>query len=190
MPRILRLDTSIKGDASITRQLTARITDRLGGEVTVRDATAIPAIDGLWIGAAYTPADARSAEQAAALALSDELIAELRAADIVVIGAGIYNFGVTGPLKAWIDQVCRVGETFRYTETGPKGLAGPKRVILAYASGGVPVGSGHDFATPYIKQVLGFIGITDVEVIAAEGVAADEAGALARAEAQIATLAA
>lgn len=190
MTKILRIDTSIKGPASTTRKLTDDVVAHLGGEVIARDATTIPAIDGAWIGAAYTPADARTAEQKALLALSDELIAELKAADTVVIGCGVYNFGVTGPLKAWIDMVCRVGETFRYTEAGPEGLAGAKRVVLAYASGGVPAGSGYDFATPYIKQVLGFIGITNVEIIAAEGVAVDADAAMARAEAQIAALAA
>lgn len=190
MTKILRIDTSIKGDASISKRLTDKIVAQLDGDVTARNATAIPAIDGAWIGAAYTPADQRSDEQKAQLALSDELIAELKAADTLVIGCGVYNFGVTGPLKHWIDMVCRVGETFRYTDTGPEGLAGPKRVIVAYASGGVPQGSAFDFATPYIKQVLGFIGITDVTVIAAEGVNLDEAAALAKAEAQIIKLAA
>lgn len=190
MTKILRLDTSIKGPMSVSQKLAEKITARLDGDVTLRDCTAIPAIDGAWIGAAYTPAESRTAEQKAALALSDELIAELKAADVVVIGCGVYNFGVTGPLKHWIDMVCRVGETFRYTETGPEGLAGAKRVIVAYASGGVPAGSGYDFATPYIKQVLGFIGITDVTVVAAEGMNVDADGAMARAEAQIATLAA
>lgn len=190
MTKILRIDSSIKGDASITRKLTGAIVSQIGGDVTARDATAIPMIDGAWIGAAYTPAEARTPAQQELLALSDTLIAELKAADVIVIGCGIYNFGVTGPLKAWIDMVCRVGETFKYTEAGPQGLVGDKRVIVAYASGGVPAGSGYDFATPYIKQVLGFIGITNVTVIAAEGVAVDAEGAVARAEAAISALAA
>lgn len=190
MTKILRIDSSIKGEASITRRLSNKIVDQLGGELVSRDATRIPTIDGAWIGAAYTPADQRSDEQKQLLTLSDELIAELKAADTIVIGCGVYNFGVTGPLKAWIDQICRVGETFRYSEAGPEGLAGPKRVIVAYASGGVPAGSAFDFATPYIKQVLGFIGITDVTVVAAEGVNLDEAAAIAKAEEQIIKLAA
>lgn len=190
MTKILRLDTSIKGLDSNSLKLAEKVTAKLGGDVTVRDCSAIPAIDGGWIGAAYTPADARSAEQKAALALSDELIAELKAADVVVIGCGVYNFGVTGPLKHWIDMVCRVGETFKYSEAGPVGLAGAKRVVVAYASGGVPAGSAYDLATPYIKQVLGFIGITDVTVVAAQGVNVDAAAAFARADEQIAGLAA
>ena len=190
MTKVLRIDSSIKGPASVTHKLTDSILARLGGEVTERDTTTIPLIDGTWIGAAYTPAENRTPEQKATLALSDELIAEIKAADVLVIGMPIYNFGVTGPLKAWIDQICRVGETFRYTDNGPQGLAGPKRVIVAYASGGVPLGSAVDLASAYIKQVLAFIGITDVTFVAAEGVAVDEAAAVARANEQIEKLSA
>lgn len=190
MTKILRIDSSIKGDASITKRLTDKVVHQIDGDVISRDATQIPAIDGAWIGAAYTPADQRSDAQKELLAQSDELIAELKSADVLVIGCGVYNFGVTGPLKAWIDQICRVGETFHYTDAGPEGLAGEKRVIITYASGGVPVGSAFDFATPYIKQVLGFIGITNVTVVAAEGVALDEAAAIAKADSQIVELAA
>lgn len=190
MTKILRIDSSIKGPASVTRKLADSITAHIGGEVIARDATQIPLIDGTWIGAAYTPADQRSDAQRDTLALSDELIAELKAADVVVIGAPIYNFGVTGPLKAWIDQICRVGETFRYTDAGPEGLVPAKRVIVAYASGGVPLGSGPDLASAYIKQVLAFVGLTDVTFVAAEGVAMGEAEAIARAEDQIKGLAA
>ena len=191
MTNILRLESSIKGDASITRKLTDSLVGKFAGtSITERNAQGIPLIDGTWVGAAYTPAADRSAEQKAALALSDTLIDELRAADTIVIGMPVYNFGVTGPLKAWIDQICRVGETFAYTETGPKGLLSNKKVYVAYASGGVPMGSGYDFASAYLRQVLGFIGITDVQFVAAEGVAANEAAAIARAEDQIALLAA
>lgn len=190
MTKILRIDSSIKGPYSISLKLAEKVTAKIDGDVTVRDANAIPAIDGTWIGAAYTPAADRTAAQTEALALSDELIAELKAADVIVIGCGVYNFGITGPLKHWVDQICRVGETFKYSETGPEGLVGAKRVIIAYASGGVPAGSAYDLATPYLKQVLGFIGITDVTVVAAQGVNVDEAAALARADEQIAALAA
>jgi len=191
MTKILRIESSIKGDASVTRKLADKLVTRIGGgDVTLRNAQDIPLIDGTWIGAAYTPADTRSAEQKAVLALSDALIAELRAADAIVIGMPVYNFGVTGPLKAWIDQIARVGETFAYTATGPKGLLAPKPVYVAYASGGVPMGSAYDFASSYLRQVLGFVGLTDVRFVAAEGVAADEKAAVARAEDQIARIAA
>lgn len=190
MTNILYVNGSIKGDASVSKKVAQKIIAKLGGDVTVRETSALAAIDGAWLGAAYTPADARTAEQAAMLALSDALIAELKAADVVVIGTGVYNFGITGPLKTWFDLVCRAGETFHYTEAGPQGLVADKPVYVAYASGGVQAGSGYDFATPYIRQVLGFIGVSNVTVIAAEGVAMDEAAALARADEQTSKIAA
>lgn len=191
MTKVLRIDSSIKGPASVTRKLTDLIVARLpDAEVTLRDTVGLPLIDGAWIGAAYTPADSRTDAQKALLATSEELIAELRAAETIVIGMPLYNFGITGPLKAWIDMICRVGETFRYSEAGPEGLLKGKKAIVAYASGGVPQGSGYDLASSYIKQVLAFIGITDVTFVAAEGVAMGEAEAIARAEAQISALAA
>lgn len=197
MTTILRLDTSIKGPYSVSRKLTDKIVARLvahhpDAKVVDRDTSvALAQIDGTWVGAAYTPAENRTADQAAALALSDTLIAELKSADIIVIGAPVYNFGITGPLKNWIDQIARVNETFVYTATGPQGLVKHNpRVIVAYTSGGVPMGSGYDLATPYIRQVLGFIGITNIEFVAAEGASMDEAAAIARADVQIAALAA
>lgn len=191
MTKVLRIDSSIKGPASVTRKLTDKLVAHIAdAEVTARDTTGIPLIDGAWIGAAYTPADSRTAEQKALLTLSETLIGELRAAEVIVIGMPLYNFGITGPLKAWIDMICRVGETFRYTEAGPEGLLKGKKVYVAYASGGVPQGSAYDLASSYVKQVLGFIGITDVTFVAASGVALDEAAAIARAEEQIAAIAA
>jgi FMN-dependent NADH-azoreductase len=191
MTHILRIDSSIKGGASVTRKLTDKLIARLEADkVTERDTLGLNQIDGTWIGAAYTPADARTPDQNAALALSDALIAELKAADALVIGMPVYNFGVTGPLKSWIDLICRVGETFAYTETGPKGLVSDKPVYVAYASGGVPMGSAVDFASAYLKQVLAFVGLTNVQFVAAEGVAQGEDAAIARAEDAIAQLAA
>jgi FMN-dependent NADH-azoreductase len=99
---------------------------------------------------------------------SDELIAELTWADIVVIAAPIYNFGVPSALKAWVDYVCRAGLTFNYTETGPVGLLSGKRAILAITSGGVPVDSPVDFATPHLRQVLNFIGISEIQTVRAD----------------------
>ena len=188
MSKILYINGSIKGDMSVSKKVAKKIAAKLGGDVTERDASALTPIDGAWLGAAYTPAENRTAEQKAALATSDALIAELKSADAVIIGTGVYNFGITGPLKTWFDLICRVGETFRYTEAGPEGLVPAKKVYVAYASGGVPAGSSYDLATPYIRQVLGFVGVTDVTVIAAEGVAMGEDAALARADEQIARL--
>ena len=117
--------------------------------------------------------DQRSTEQNDALALSNQLIAQLQSADVLVIGVPIYNFSVPAALKAWVDQICRAGVTFQYTENGPQGLLEGKRAVIVIASGGVPIDSPADFATPYMKQVLSFIGITDVEVIPADSLMSD-----------------
>ena len=190
---ILRIDASASSDTSVTRKLTDAIIARLGtAQITVRDLAAqpLPQIDTEWVTARALPQDQRSQGQADHLALSDKLIAEIEAADTLVIGVPIYNFTIPAALKAWVDQIARVGVTFHYTDKGPQGLIKGKRAILAVASGGVPVGSGMDFATGYMKTVLGFLGITDVSIIAAERVAADAEASLANANKQIAALAA
>ena len=102
------------------------------------------------------------------LAASDALVEELRGADVVVIGSPIYNFGVPAALKAWVDMIARARLTFRYTPEGPRGLLDGKKAYVVIASGGVPVDSPVDFATPYLRQALRFVGITDVDVIAAD----------------------
>ena len=111
-------------------------------------------------------------------------------ADTIVIGTPIYNFSVPSTLKAWIDLVARVGVTFNYTETGPVGLLEGKRAIIAVASGGTQAGSDIDFATTYLRHVLGFIGITDVELVAADQLSMDEEGSMQRAKSAIEALAA
>ena len=188
---VLHIDASARFAGSTTRQLTASIVEKLGGSVIRRDLTeAIPQITEDWVGANFTPADQRSAAQQDVLALSDTLVAELRAADVIVIGVPVYNFGVPAALKAWVDQIGRAGETFRYTENGPVGLLEGKRAIIALATGGTPDGSDIDFASGYMRHIMGFVGITDVDVIAAEQVMADADKAIAGANAQIAALAA
>ena len=183
---ILQIDTSARVQGSTSRQLSARIAAKLGGKITRRDLNAgVPQIDETWIAANFTPADQRTEAQTAALALSDSLIAEIMEADVLVIGVPVYNFGVPAALKAWIDQIARTGVTFKYAETGPKGLLSGKRAILAVASGGTKVGSEIDFATGYMRHILGFIGITDVEIIAADALMADADAALAKANAAI-----
>ena len=184
---ILRIDSSARRQGSVSRDLTARVTERLGGNVVVRDLadTPVPQIDEDWVNANFTPADTRTEAQKATLALSDSLVGELQAADTVVIGVPIYNFGVPAALKAWIDQVARAGVTFKYTEQGPRGLLEGKRAIVVIASGGTKSGSDIDFATDYVRHVLGFIGISDVEVIAADRLGADAEAALAAAGAQV-----
>ncbi|MDG3040909.1 FMN-dependent NADH-azoreductase [Roseicyclus marinus] len=189
MPQhILRIDASARRDGSVSRDLVDRIIDRAGPHtiVTTRDlATGLPLIDEAWIRANLTPADRRTDTDRAALALSDRLIAELQAADTLVIGLPIYNFGVPSALKAWIDLVARAGVTFRYSEAGPRGLLSGKRAIVAVASGGTEAGSEIDFATGYLRHVLGFIGITDVSFVTADRLMIDNTGSLASAAAQI-----
>ena len=194
MPRtLLKIDASARTQGSVTRDLTTKIAERLGAETIVtRDLAdeALPQLTEAWVGANFTPADDRSDEQKATLALSDTLIKELQDADTIVIGLPIYNFGVPAALKAWVDLVARAGVTFKYSEYGPQGLLEGKRAILAVASGGTQAESEIDFATPYMKHALGFIGITDVEVIAADQLMMGGEEKAAAAQEQIAALAA
>ncbi|MEO1776439.1 MAG: NAD(P)H-dependent oxidoreductase [Pseudomonadota bacterium] len=190
---ILRIDASMRHNQSTTRGLTDAVIAKIGAEATVatRDLTqTLPFVDETWINANFTDPDARTEEQRAALALSDTLIAEIQAADTLVIGLPIYNFGVPAALKAWFDLVARARVTFKYTENGPVGLLEGKRAILVAASGGTEVGSEIDFAVPWMKHVLGFIGIQDVTVIDAgqQMMKGDEA--VTAAEAEVAKLAA
>lgn len=196
MTKILRVESSIKGEASVSRRLTDRITARLeaansGAEVTLRDLSkGVPHIDGAWIGAVFTPAEARNAEQAKIAAYSDALLAEVKAADILVIALPVYNFGVPAPLKAWIDHLARKGETFVYDEKGPHGLLKNKRAIVALSSDGTKIGSEIDFASGYLRHMLGFFGITDVEFVAADQMVFNPEATLKAAEAQVDALAA
>ena len=172
--RVLRVDASARGDGSVSRQLADQMLRELdarvpGLSVVSRDVAAgLPFVDAAWAGANLTEPDARDAAQRQALAKSDELVAELTTADVLLIATPVYNFGVPASLKAWIDQVARARLTFRYTEHGPQGLLSGKKAYVLVATGGTEVGSAIDFATPWLKFVLGFLGITDVEVIAAD----------------------
>lgn len=188
----LRIDSSAKPSGSVTHDLLDAIEARIGTADLRRDlgGKAVPQIDGTWVAANFTPEAERTEEQRAALALSDELIAEVKAADTILIGLPIYNFSVPGALKAWIDLICRAGVTFKYTETGPVGLLEDKRVIVAVASGGTPVGSDIDFATGYLRHIMGFIGITDVTFISADRQAQKGEAAVTEAKAEIEALAA
>ncbi|KIC51954.1 NAD(P)H-dependent oxidoreductase [Tateyamaria sp. ANG-S1] len=188
---ILHIDSSARTQGSVTRDLSAQIVAKLGSDVIRRDLSeALPQINEAWVNANFTPADDRDPAQRDTLALSDTLVEELKAADTIVIGAPVYNFGIPAALKAWIDLVARAGLTFKYTETGPVGLLNGKRAIIAVATGGTPVGSDIDFATDYLKHVMGFIGIHEVEVIAADRVMAQGEEAIAEAKAEIEKLAA
>jgi FMN-dependent NADH-azoreductase len=185
---ILRIDASARRSGSVSRDLADRIIERIGPDATVttRDlAQGIPLIDEAWVGANFTPEADRTDAQRDILALSDTLVAELKAADTIVIGLPIYNFGVPAALKAWVDQVARAGVTFKYSEYGPKGLLEGKRAIVAVASGGTEAGSDIDFATGYIRHVLRFIGITDVDFVTADRLMVDADSTMAKALEQV-----
>lgn len=168
--KLLHLDSSILGDNSASRALSAAVVARWrretpGLEVLHRDLAgehALPHLDGASLAKADPTEAARSAR-----ALEDFL-----AADVIVVGAPMYNFGIPSQLKAWIDRVMVAGKTFRYTAEGPQGLAGNKKVIVAATYGGQhPADSGRNFVEPYLRQVFGFLGIEDVEFVEAAGLA-------------------
>ncbi len=188
MSHILRIDSSAKDPSqSTTHGLLDRIEAKVGQATTRRDlgGEAVPQIDGTWTAANFTPAEERTAEHKAALAFSDTLVSEVMDAETLLIALPIYNFTVPGSLKAWIDLVCRAGVTFKYTETGPVGLLDGKRAIVAVASGGTKVGSDYDFATDYMRHILGFIGIKDVTFIVADEVQMRGQDAVQAAQTQI-----
>jgi FMN-dependent NADH-azoreductase len=177
MPNILYLTASIRSDGeSVSRGLGQRLVEGLaaktGASVTTRDLAAndLPYVSAGRFAANLTPAGQRTPEQAELAAIADTLIAELQAADTIVIASPVYNFGPPATLKAWADLVARAGTTFRYTATGPEGLLKGKKAFLAMASGGTPMGSEIDFMSRWLTFFLGFLGITDVEVIAADGI--------------------
>lgn len=163
---VLHIDASARFADSASRKASAQIVAAQNADKIIRRdlAQGLPFLDETFTIATFTPAEDRTEAQNQALTISDGLVAELMAADTIVIGAPIYNFSIPAVLKAWIDQIARVGMTFAYTETGPKGLLEGKKVIITLASGGTPLGSEIDFASPYLRFALGFVGITDVAV--------------------------
>ena len=178
--KLLHLDSSILAGNSVSRQLTAALVDNVRRqhpaiEVSYRDlaGSSIAHLSGEIIGANFTPEADWNATQRTEKALSEELIAEFLAADVIVIGAPMYNFSIPSQLKAWIDRVAVAGRTFKYGENGPVGLAGGKKVLIASSRGGVystEQGRLMDFQEDYLKTVLGFLGITDIEFVRAEAV--------------------
>ena len=176
MSKVLVLKSSILAGYSQSSQLADFYIEQAksnGDDVTVRDLAAnpIPVLDGELVGA-LRPSDAElSARQQEALALSDELIAELQAHDVFVIAAPMYNFNIPTQLKNYFDLVARAGVTFRYTEAGPEGLITGKRAIIISSRGGIHKDTPSDLLTPYLKLFLGFLGIADVEFVFAEGIA-------------------
>lgn len=192
---ILQINSSARGGNSHSTRLAGEIVARLQSiqantRLSVRDLgqTPHPALDEKALQALFTPAEQRTPEQTARVALDDALIAEIKAADAVVLGVPMYNFGVTAQLKNWIDAIARAGVTFRYTDTGPEGLLKGKKVYVALTRGGQYRNTPTDSQVPYLKTVLGFLGLTDIEFVYAEGLAMGpeaEQKALASARAEI-----
>ncbi len=191
MTTILHLNSSGRRNGSASRQLSAALVEKLtvqnpDARVIERDAaTDAEFLDEDWVVANFTQAEERSAQQGARLQHSQTLVEEVQAADIIVIGTPIYNFSISGVLKAWIDQICRPGLTFRAEPDGFVGLLENKKVFLVMTSGGTEINGPIDFATGYMLHILGFLGITDVTVIAADTMVMDPENALNRAMQQI-----
>ncbi len=193
--KILQINTAARSEGANSSKLADAISSRLKVKhpeavLEVRDLAANPhpVLDEAALGALFTPADQRTPEQAARVALDDALIAQTQSADVIILGVPMYNFGVPVQLKTWIDAIARAGVTFRYTENGPEGLIKGKKVYLALARGGIYRDTPNDSQVPYLKTVLGFLGMTDIECVYAEGLAMGEEAAVqafASAEAQL-----
>jgi FMN-dependent NADH-azoreductase len=182
MHTLLQINASLLGDNGQSSQLAARLTaswleKNPHGRVITRDLAArpVPHLTADRFGAFLANPDERTAEQREVVSYSDQLIEELTQADVVVLAVPMYNFSVPSTLRAYFDHVARAGVTFRYTADGPEGLLKGKKAFVIITRGGVhPEAS--DTQTPYLRQFLGFVGITDVEFIYAEGLAlGDEA---------------
>lgn len=176
MSKVLVIESSARQSGSVSRQLTAQFISQWQAAhpqdcVQLRDLAAepVPHLDASLLGGWTTPGDEQSVAERDALARSEKLIEELLAADLLVLGAPMYNFAIPSTLKAWFDHVLRAGVTFRYTANGPQGLLTGKRAVVLTARGGVYLGSPLDHQEPYLRQVLGFIGIDQVDFIHAEG---------------------
>ncbi|MGA7155786.1 MAG: NAD(P)H-dependent oxidoreductase [Acidobacteriaceae bacterium] len=185
---LLHLDSSPMRAASVSRHLSETYVENWkkahpGGRVITRDlaGSGLVSITAAWVAAAYTPEESRTAEQKAVLATSDELLAEVLAADELAIGVSMHNFNIPSVLKLWIDQVVRVGKTFAYVDGAPKGLLVGKKATFLVATGGT-YGKGTameslNFIEPYLKTLFGFVGIGDVVFHTAGGAAALNYGA-------------
>jgi len=183
MPTLLHIDSSPLYGTSVSRQLTHAFVDQWeaahpDGTVIDRDlnATPIPPIAAEWVGAAYTPEEARTPEQKNLLALSDTLLAEIEQADEYVFGVPMHNFGVPSVLKLWIDQIARAGKTFAYVNGAPKGLLTGKKATFIIATGGKYDAqtqmASFNFVEPYLRSVFAFLGVTDTTFLTAGGTAA------------------
>ena len=184
MHRLLFVTSSLFGEASKSRLIGAEFVEAWrrahpGTHVVERvlSGDSIPHLTQETLVAAITPAESRAPEQQAAAALADTLIEEVEAADVIVIAAPMYNFTISSPLKAWLDHIARRGRTFRYTANGPEGLLHGKTAFVTTARGGFYRGDSPaaalDFQEPYLRAMLGFLGITDVTFVHAEGLNID-----------------
>lgn len=176
MKKLLQLKTSLFANQGQSSQISdafvaAWQVSRPGSQVTVRDLAVdpVPHLDGAGFQAFLTQPGERTAEQAAKVAYSDKLIGELQEADVLVIGLPMYNLGIPSTLKAWIDHVARAGVTFRYTANGPQGLLAGKKAYVFATRGGRYAGTAFDTQTDFVRNFLGFIGISEVEFVYAEG---------------------
>jgi FMN-dependent NADH-azoreductase len=184
---ILRIDASARKQDSNSRKLTQYLVEALGSNLVERDLAEqpFPLISAEDLIDMHASADAQRESLQQHLAISDQLIAELKAAETLVIGVPVYNFAVPAELKRWVDYVCRAGITFKYGETGPVGLSGVKRAYIVTASGGVPIGSEMDFASRYMEFICRFIGVEDVTHIDAGGSKGDPEKIIAEGKNQI-----
>jgi FMN-dependent NADH-azoreductase len=183
MSKLLHINSSPLYGRSVSRQLTDAFVTQWksshpNGTVVDRDlnATPIPPVTAEWVGAAYTPEEARTSPQKEVLALSDTLVAELEQADEYVFGVPMHNFGVPSVLKLWIDQIARVGKTFSYADGTPKGLLAGKKATFLIATGGIYDAqtqmASFNFVEPYLRSVFGFLGVTDATFLTTGGTAA------------------
>jgi FMN-dependent NADH-azoreductase len=177
--KLLHIDSSILGDHSASRQLSRGVVESFtaahpGTEVVYRDlaAEALNHFSGATLAAAGTPAEGRDAAQKLEVDTNEAVLQEFLNADVVVLGAPMYNFSISSQLKAWIDRIAVAGRTFRYTEAGPEGLCKGKKVIVVSTAGGLhsgqPTSAGHD---DLLKVLFGFIGVTDLQFVHAQGLA-------------------
>ena len=191
---ILRIDASMRRQKSVSRMLADEMVAALGarkssGNVINRDlASGIGIVNAAWIEAERTSEENRTSDQRALLTQSDALVAELHAADDIVIATPIYNFSVPAALKAWIDLICRDKITFVYENDSPRGLLSNKRATVIVTSGGTLAGKDIDFTTSYIRHILGFIGVDDVTIIDVTGLSKNRSKVIADARKQISTL--
>lgn len=200
MPKLLQIKTSLFANQGQSSQLSdafvaAWQASRPAAQVTVRDfaSAPIPHLDGAGFQAFLSQPGERSAEQQATVALSDALIGELQAADVLVIGLPMYNLGVPSMLKSWFDHIARAGITFRYTANGPQGLLTGKKAYVFATRGGRYAGTAFDTQTDYVRNFLGFIGISEVEFVYAEGLNMGDdsrSSSLAAAQSELARIAA